>query len=107
MKDGDILIKKEDIDRELPDYLEAEKDIVVHYWTTIYSDSLCAVGFFNKRGTRRLSREDSKLIEKTLEKITGINWFIDGVSNFVIHLDKNQLFSEKKTVQLSLFEVIR
>jgi hypothetical protein len=99
MKPGDILIRTEPVDKKLPEGLELESDVILRDWTHLPgNDGLSAVAFFNKHGSRRLAKADSETAIEVLEELTGYKWQVDGVSNFVIHLEQNQIEVRKNGI---------
>ena len=92
MEAGDILITSEEVNKKLPERLKLEKDIIVHEWSHLPPyDCMSAVAIFQKNSTHRLAKADTKLIVNTLEDLTGYEWQVDGVSNFVFHLEDGEI----------------
>ena len=86
IKEGDIIINADEVTENLPDGLIMEKDLRVFSC----QGELSAVAFIRKNGSRRLAKDDSKKAVKVLEDLTGYEYSVDNVSNFVIHLEDKQ-----------------
>ncbi|MFW6015909.1 MAG: hypothetical protein ACOCRK_05690 [bacterium] len=86
IKDKDLLIKKDKINKLLPDKYKIEKDITINRWEW-FDYKPKATAFFNKNGTHRVAETDSDYIIKILKKETGYIWYKDPVSNYILHCD--------------------
>lgn len=89
MNKGDTLIHKNSFNKQLPDKYSLEKDVKIGKDANVHSpDRLFAVALVSKNGSRRLAKEDTEKIVNVLENHTDMDWKVDGVSNFVFHLDQ-------------------